>query len=82
LFEVPATVYVLAFVPVCVLAQPEVDQSNVSSHSARIGATHDLAEEGASDAAIMRDAGFPQHHATRNREREFAPIDKPVHKTL
>lgn len=40
------------------LALPELDPSNVSSHSARIGATHDLVEDGASDAAIMRDAGW------------------------
>jgi hypothetical protein len=30
----------------------------ISSHSAWIGATHDLVEDGASDAAIMRDAGW------------------------
>jgi integrase len=40
------------------LALPEPDPSNVSSHSARIGATHDLVEDGASDAAIMHDAGW------------------------
>jgi integrase len=32
--------------------------SEDSSHSARIGATHDLIEDGASDAAMMRDAGW------------------------
>lgn len=40
------------------LALPELDPQYVSSHSARIGATHDLVEDGASDAAIMRDAGW------------------------
>ena len=30
----------------------------MSSHSVRIGATHDLVEGGAPDAAIMRDAGW------------------------
>ena len=40
------------------LALPELDPSNVSSHSARIGATHDLVEDDASDAAIMRDPGW------------------------
>ena len=40
------------------LALPDLDPSNVSSHSVRIGATHDLVEDGASDAAIMRDAGW------------------------
>jgi hypothetical protein len=30
----------------------------MSGHSARIGATYDLVEDGASDAAIMRDAGW------------------------
>jgi len=37
---------------------PGLDPAQVSSHSARIGATHDLVEDGASDAAIMRDAGW------------------------
>jgi integrase len=40
------------------LALPDLDPSQISSHSARIGATHDLVEDGASDAAIMRDAGW------------------------
>jgi len=40
------------------LAVPELDPRRVSSHSARIGATHDLVEDGAPDAAIMRDAGW------------------------
>jgi integrase len=40
------------------LALPALDPSQISSHSARIGATHDLVEDGASDAAIMRDAGW------------------------
>jgi integrase len=40
------------------LALPDVNPARVSSHSARIGATHDLVEDGASDAAIMRDAGW------------------------
>ena len=35
-----------------------LDPAKISSHSARIGATHDLVEDGASDAAIMRDAGW------------------------
>jgi integrase len=37
---------------------PGLDPAQISSHSARIGATHDLVEDGASDAAIMRDAGW------------------------
>jgi integrase len=37
---------------------PDLDASRISSHSARIGATHDLVEDGHSDAAIMRDAGW------------------------
>jgi integrase len=37
---------------------PGLDPARISSHSARIGATHDLVEDGASDAAIMRDAGW------------------------
>ena len=37
---------------------PDLDPAQISSHSARIGATHDLVEDGASDAAIMRDAGW------------------------
>jgi integrase len=40
------------------LALPDLDPAQISSHSARIGATHDLVEDGASDAAIMRDAGW------------------------
>jgi integrase len=40
------------------LALPELDPRRISSHSARIGATHDLVEAGAPDAAIMRDAGW------------------------
>jgi len=36
----------------------DLEPARVSSHSARIGATHDLVEDGASDAAIMRDAGW------------------------
>jgi integrase/recombinase XerD len=40
------------------LALPELDPRRISSHSARIGATHDLVEGGAPDAAIMRDAGW------------------------
>jgi integrase len=41
-----------------ILALPDLDPARVSSHSARIGATQDLVEEGAADAAIMRDAGW------------------------
>jgi integrase len=37
---------------------PGLDPARISSHSARIGATHDLVEDGAPDAAIMRDAGW------------------------
>lgn len=37
---------------------PELDPSRISGHSARIGATQDLVEDGAPDAAIMRDAGW------------------------
>jgi integrase len=37
---------------------PDLDPMRVSSHSARIGATNDLVEDGAPDAAIMRDAGW------------------------
>jgi len=37
---------------------PELDPAKVSGHSARIGATQDLVEDGAPDAAIMRDAGW------------------------
>jgi len=37
---------------------PELDPSKISGHSARIGATQDLVEDGAPDAAIMRDAGW------------------------
>ncbi len=37
---------------------PDLDPTRVSSHSARIGATNDLVEDGAPDAAIMRDAGW------------------------
>jgi integrase len=44
------------------LAVPDLDPSQISSHSARIGATHDLVEDGASDAAIMRDAGWKTPH--------------------
>jgi integrase len=40
------------------LSLPDLDPQYVSSHSARIGATQDLVEDGASDAAIMRDAGW------------------------
>ncbi len=40
------------------LSLPNLDPQYVSSHSARIGATQDLVEDGASDAAIMRDAGW------------------------
>ena len=40
------------------LALPDLDPAQISGHSARIGATHDLVEDGASDAAIMRDAGW------------------------
>jgi integrase len=40
------------------LALPDLDPARVSSHSARIGAAHDLVEDGAADAAIMRDAGW------------------------
>jgi hypothetical protein len=39
-------------------ALPDIDPSQIGSHSARIGATHDLVDDGASDAAIMRDAGW------------------------
>jgi integrase len=41
-----------------ILALPDLDPARISSHSARIGATHDLVEDGAADAAIMRDAGW------------------------
>jgi len=37
---------------------PELDSRKISGHSARIGATQDLVEDGAPDAAIMRDAGW------------------------
>ena len=37
---------------------PDLDPATISGHSARIGATHDLVEDGASDAAIMRDGGW------------------------
>jgi len=37
---------------------PELDPARISGHSARIGATQDLVEDGAPDAAIMRDAGW------------------------
>jgi integrase len=37
---------------------PELDPRRISGHSARIGATQDLVEDGAPDAAIMRDAGW------------------------
>jgi integrase len=37
---------------------PELDPRKISGHSARIGATQDLVEDGAPDAAIMRDAGW------------------------
>jgi integrase/recombinase XerD len=37
---------------------PELDPGRISGHSARIGATQDLVEDGAPDAAIMRDAGW------------------------
>ena len=37
---------------------PDLDPGRVSGHSARIGATLDLVEDGASDAAIMRDGGW------------------------
>ena len=40
------------------IAVPDLDPARISGHSARIGATHDLVEDGASDAAIMRDAGW------------------------
>lgn len=40
------------------LCLPDLDPKKVSSHSARIGATNDLVEDGAPDAAIMRDAGW------------------------
>ena len=40
------------------LSLPDLNPLRISSHSARIGATHDLVEDGASDAAIMRDAGW------------------------
>ena len=40
------------------LKLPDLDPKRVSSHSARIGATNDLVEDGAPDAAIMRDAGW------------------------
>jgi integrase len=47
------------------LAIPELDAANISSHSARIGAANDLIEDGAPDAAIMRDAGLD--HAADGR---------------
>jgi hypothetical protein len=37
---------------------PHEDPAAISGHSARIGATHDLVGDGASDAAIMRDTGW------------------------
>ena len=37
---------------------PDLMPTDISSHSARIGATHDLLQDGASDASIMRDAGW------------------------
>ena len=40
------------------LALPDLDPARISNHSARIGATHDLVQDGAADAAIMRDAGW------------------------
>jgi hypothetical protein len=40
------------------LSLPELDPRQISSHSARIPATQHLAEDGASDAAMMRDAGW------------------------
>ncbi len=40
----------------------DVDIQNISSHSARIGAAYDLALAGASDSAIMRDAGWKTPH--------------------
>jgi integrase len=40
------------------LALPGLDPTNISSHSARIGAANDLIEDGAADTAIMRDAGW------------------------
>ena len=36
----------------------DLDIARISGHSARIGATHDLVEDGAPDAAIMRDGGW------------------------
>jgi integrase len=38
------------------LRLPDLEPARISSHSARIGATNDLVEDGASDAATMRDA--------------------------
>lgn len=40
------------------LNPPDLDPGTVSSHSARIGATHDLLEDGASGASKMRDGGW------------------------
>ena len=37
---------------------PELDPARTGSHSAGIGATHDLVEVGLSDAAMMRQAGW------------------------
>ena len=37
---------------------PELGSARISGHSVRIGATQDLVEDGAPDAAIMRDAGW------------------------
>lgn len=37
---------------------PELDPARISGHSVRIGTTQDLVEDGASNAAIMRDAGW------------------------
>ena len=40
------------------LDRPDLDPDRVSGHSPRIGATQDLVEDGAPDAAIMRDGGW------------------------
>ena len=43
------------------LSLPDLDPVRISSHSGRIGASHNLVEDGASDAAGMRDSGWKTH---------------------
>jgi hypothetical protein len=48
----------LAFKRIARLAAiTELDPARISGHSAPIAATHDLVEDGAADAAVMRDEG-------------------------